>query len=169
MTQDEISKWKSEVYGIIRILPPLKERIPAFKRPIKMTFEESYSWLINDWMPKQKDFDILVRLTCLLNFHMELLVAALIGEAKFDEILSKFGGQKSCMKYRKRPVIVDAVQWFKDGDHPRVQGFTDSSDGWMEGKHGPRMVFPGDYIVTEGENVYPVRPDVFLREFEEVK
>jgi len=25
------------------------------------------------------------------------------------------------MKFRKKPVIIEAVQWFKDGDHPAVQ------------------------------------------------
>ena len=28
-------------------------------------------------------------------------------------------------QWRKRPVVVEAVQWFKDGDHPRVQQYTD--------------------------------------------
>ncbi len=29
------------------------------------------------------------------------------------------------MKYQKKPVIVDAVQWNKHGDHPEVISFTD--------------------------------------------
>ena len=38
-------------------------------------------------------------------------------------------------KFRKRPIIVEAVQWFKMGDHPQ-------DEYW-------RSILPGDWIVTE--------------------
>ena len=42
------------------------------------------------------------------------------------------------MKYRKKPVIVEAIQWFKNGDHPAdgVECFTDGeyTGELLEGK-----------------------------------
>jgi len=64
------------------------------------------------------------------------------------------------MKYVKKPVVVDAVQWFEDGDHPevilvKVEG--DSSvckyckRGWNSHGRIERLhhgsVCPGDYII----------------------
>jgi hypothetical protein len=35
------------------------------------------------------------------------------------------------MKYRKKPVVIEATQWFKMGDHPAVYTKRDSaSDLW---------------------------------------
>jgi len=89
------------------------------------------------------------------------------------------------VKYRKKPVVVDAVQWFKEGDHPEVRRcgtreFTELSSGctningynWdahgvvgtLEGRH---LVTPGDYIITgiKGE-LYPCKPDIFSATYE---
>ena len=82
------------------------------------------------------------------------------------------------MKVRKRPVEVEAHQWFKNGDHPLdhpdnipkdwegkvVRYFRDpyiSGDskcpechqtmhdhGWIETLEGGHTVCPGDYIIT---------------------
>jgi hypothetical protein len=50
-------------------------------------------------------------------------------------------------KYRKKPIIVDATRWFKNGDHP-----DDDLHGWP-GDDGPEL--------SEGEVVrYFRRPDV---------
>ncbi len=59
------------------------------------------------------------------------------------------------MKYRKKPVTVEAVQWWKDGDHPRVTlpppFFTDKPGrGWCSiGRNHNVLVAPGDWIVTQ--------------------
>ena len=33
------------------------------------------------------------------------------------------------MKYRKKPVVIDATQWFKNGDHPKDDTETFCVDG----------------------------------------
>ena len=41
------------------------------------------------------------------------------------------------MKYRKKPVVVEATQWFKNGDHPEDGGGTfTASDGGIYLKEG---------------------------------
>ena len=74
------------------------------------------------------------------------------------------------MRYRKKPVVVDAVQWFpgqvvegveetphQDGEHP-------ARCKTLEGYHG---VNPGDFIITgiKGER-YPCREDIFRETYE---
>ena len=78
-------------------------------------------------------------------------------------------------QYRKKPVVIEAVQWFKDGDHPAVVltapaiGEARSVpaiytlEGWM-------FVSPGDWIITgvQGEQ-YPCKPDIFEATYEPVQ
>ncbi len=69
---------------LIEKLPSLKSRRPEFRRPEGVkTAEESYDWLINQWMPRQPAFDILAEITILCGFNMVLVVAALIGKDRF--------------------------------------------------------------------------------------
>jgi hypothetical protein len=87
------------------------------------------------------------------------------------------------MKFRKKPVVIEATQWFKDGDHPAVV-LRDSyeqrkiSPGityvtkvpvikTLEGEH---IVTPGDWIITgvKGEH-YPCKPDIFEATYEKVE
>lgn len=35
-------------------------------------------------------------------------------------------------KFRKKPVVVDATQWFKNGDHPE-----DTTEGMFDSRNGP--------------------------------
>jgi len=69
------------------------------------------------------------------------------------------------MKYRKKPVVIDAVQWFKDGDHPAVTDI-----GLIGTLEGVMQVTPGDYIITgvKGEH-YPCKPDIFEMTYEPVE
>jgi hypothetical protein len=63
-------------------------------------------------------------------------------------------------------VLVDATQWFKDGDHPYVQGFPPSPGeqgnpycplcgnlmrrhGFLYGVNGEETICPSDYIVSD--------------------
>jgi len=85
-------------------------------------------------------------------------------------------------KYRKRPVIVEATQWFKLGDHPAVEQHSKSLfrcsacrnayflHGRIKTLEGEHIVCPGDYIITgvQGEH-YPCKPDIFGETYEEVK
>jgi len=92
------------------------------------------------------------------------------------------------MKFRKKPVVIEATQWFRNGDHPNVkprvvpvhfnnkyarcekcgQYTYDHGDiKTLEGKGGAQEVCPGDWIITgiQGEN-YPCKPDIFEKTYE---
>ena len=77
------------------------------------------------------------------------------------------------MKFRKKPVVVEATQWFKLGDHPKVtimpRGRESSDKGWIHTLEGGHEVIPGDWIITgvKGEH-YPCKPDIFAATYEEV-
>jgi hypothetical protein len=86
------------------------------------------------------------------------------------------------MKFRKKPVVIEATQWFKHGDHPKVYpATTGDAETWyadlvgvktkdlgmidtLEGEH---YVTPGDWIITgvKGEH-YPCKPDIFAMTYE---
>ena len=77
------------------------------------------------------------------------------------------------MKYRKKPVVIEATQWFKMGDHRRVVEFDQVDDhsfhgcGWIQTLEGGHIVTPGDWIITgvKGEH-YPCKPDIFEMTYE---
>ena len=73
------------------------------------------------------------------------------------------------MKFRKKPVVIEATQWFKDGDHPAViKGkLNDGPIFWINTLEGDMMVVPGDWIITgvKGEH-YPCKPDIFEMTYE---
>lgn len=86
------------------------------------------------------------------------------------------------MKFRKKPVVVEAVQWMKPGDHPKVipSGSTGicSHCGKPEQEHGLlrieewsgwQPICPSDWIVTypDGEHKR-VKPDIFAATYEPV-
>jgi hypothetical protein len=68
-------------------------------------------------------------------------------------------------RYRKKSVVVEAVQWFKHGDHAAVlAGPAADASGYVETPEGRLRVEPGDWIITgiAGEN-YPCKPGIFQR------
>jgi hypothetical protein len=71
------------------------------------------------------------------------------------------------MKFRKKPVVVEATQWFKNGDHPAVRDVGLKRLGWIETLEGGHHVTPGDWIITgvKGEH-YPCKPDIFEMTYE---
>jgi len=91
------------------------------------------------------------------------------------------------MKYRKKPIIIEATQWLRHNDdrpedetvryyrHPEHNGRDLCPHcgkilhihGWIDTLEGGHIVCPGDYIITgiKGE-VYPCKPDIF-KEYEE--
>jgi len=77
------------------------------------------------------------------------------------------------MKFRKKPVVIEATQWFKMGDHPQVKlrkGSTEENfSAYIPTLEGPMTVTPGDYIITgvKGEH-YPCKPDIFEATYEKV-
>ena len=81
-------------------------------------------------------------------------------------------------RYRKRPVVIEASQWLRHGDHPSVVELPlwhPSSDnatcphefGWVETLEGGHVVSTGDWIITgvKGEH-YPCKPDIFAATYE---
>ena len=81
------------------------------------------------------------------------------------------------MKYIKKPVPIDAVQWFNLGDHPDVHIVPENrrdfiparngATGYIETLEGGHFVTSGDYIITgvRGE-VYACKPDIFEETYE---
>lgn len=71
------------------------------------------------------------------------------------------------MKYRKKPVVIEATQWFKDGDHPAV--FTGGLSGLprIVTLEGPMFIDIGDWIITgvKGE-FYPCKDEIFKMTYE---
>jgi len=80
--------------------------------------------------------------------------------------------------YRKKPVVIEATQWFKHGDHPEVTHIPDGYPidnhalfpgdfGWIKTLEGGHVVSPGDWIITgvHGEH-YPCKPDIFEKTYE---
>jgi hypothetical protein len=100
------------------------------------------------------------------------------------------------VRYRKRPVVIDATQWFKNGDHPddgaadqegevvryfrrpdipgdirhERCGFLWHFHGWIDTLEGGHTVCPGDWVITgvQGER-YPCKPDIFEATYEPVE
>ena len=76
-------------------------------------------------------------------------------------------------KYRKKPVVIEAVQWFNLGDHPNVVKAFFLHDpqqigfGWIKTLAGGHIVTSGDWIITgvKGEH-YPCKPDIFEMTYE---
>lgn len=77
------------------------------------------------------------------------------------------------MKFRKKPVVIEASQWFKHGDHPHVtvmpRGYEHPTAGWINTLEGGHIVTPGDWIITgvAGEH-YPCKPEIFEATYEAV-
>jgi len=88
-------------------------------------------------------------------------------------------------KYRKKPVVVDAEQWFPykpvEGVIPLTEapmvnpvliaetGYTPEQLGYIRTLEGGHIVSPGDLIITgvNGEK-YPCKPDIFEATYERV-
>jgi len=92
-------------------------------------------------------------------------------------------------KYRKKPVVVEAEQWWnmesdvKDVEqylHPHTDedseelscgycGNTLANHGWVNTLEGGHIVCPGDFIITGivGEK-YPCKPGIFADTYEAV-
>jgi hypothetical protein len=94
------------------------------------------------------------------------------------------------MKYRKKPVVIDAVQWFRMGDHPAVMDYHQAWDkgyrnadpakaglatvdsgltgkGIIQTLEGWHEVTPGDWVITgvKGEH-YPCKPEIFAMTYD---
>ncbi len=74
------------------------------------------------------------------------------------------------MKFRKKPVVIEATQWFKDGDHPAVRIGRMTGRRLIDTLEGEMQVTSGDWIITgvKGEH-YPCKPDIFDMTYEPVE
>jgi hypothetical protein len=96
-------------------------------------------------------------------------------------------------KFRKKPVEIEAYQWFNNGDHPLDNGGDSEGElvryfrhpnysgqnhhdrcghiwhdhGWIDTLEGGHIVCPGDWIIrgVQGE-FYPCKPDIFEATYE---
>ena len=78
------------------------------------------------------------------------------------------------MKYRKKPIIIEAEQWFPG---VKIEGVEElfyaipagkpAGEARIETLEGKMKVSPGDWIITgvNGEK-YPCKPDVFKKTYE---
>lgn len=94
------------------------------------------------------------------------------------------------MRYRKKPVVIDAYQWFevspfvegqkRDVDYYRSPSFFGQdpckhcgvilhNHGWIDTLEGGHIVCPGDFVITgvQGEK-YPCKPRIFEMTYEPV-
>jgi hypothetical protein len=67
-------------------------------------------------------------------------------------------------RYLKKQIVVDAVQWFRHGDHPAVMSELGDKSGHIDTPEGRLRVEPGDWVITgvAGEH-YPCKPDIFAK------
>lgn len=78
------------------------------------------------------------------------------------------------MKFRKKPVIIDAIRWVGN-NLTEIIGFCDKavikSDGklYIKTLEGDHLATPGDFIIkgVKGE-FYPCKPDIFEMTYEPV-
>lgn len=79
------------------------------------------------------------------------------------------------MKYRKKPIVVEAEQFFPDKE-PWPSGVVKdpaphvTASWWIHTPEGGHVVVPGDWIITgiQGE-LYPCKPDIFEATYEPVE
>ena len=67
------------------------------------------------------------------------------------------------MKFRKKPIIIEAEQFFENSEHgwPR-DVYTEGGEYFIQTLEGIHTVKEGDWIITgiKGET-YPCKPDIF--------
>ncbi len=84
------------------------------------------------------------------------------------------------MKFRKKPVVIEAEQWWPNKPvagviYPPPEEISKRlvmtvEVGYIDTLEGGHLVNPGDWIITgiKGEK-YPCKPDIFEATYEEVK
>jgi hypothetical protein len=88
-------------------------------------------------------------------------------------------------KYRKKPVVIEATQWNRHGDHPAVVAVPSNHPAWNQpqqaercgwiktlegGSDGAQFVHPCNWIITgvRGEH-YPIDDQIFRETYELVE
>jgi hypothetical protein len=73
------------------------------------------------------------------------------------------------MKYRKRPIVVEATQWFPGANIPGVYFDNYADRYYVMTIHGQNAYLdPGDWVITEPDGIhhYPCKPDIFDQTYE---
>lgn len=81
------------------------------------------------------------------------------------------------MKYKKKPALIDATQWFRNGDHPQDRSVPIKRNGGSDGRSEGKVVryfqstnIPGSRFCSECGNVMQhhgmIHPDVAVNEDE---
>lgn len=102
--------------------------------------------------------------------------------AEIEAVQDKWKVLANQGKYRKKPVIVEAKQWFPG---KQVRGVTETfyanPDGTIIGSSGygfvttihgqETTVAPGDWIITEPDGIhhYPCKPDIFTQTYDPIE
>jgi len=70
-------------------------------------------------------------------------------------------------KYRKKPVIIEAEQFFPEMDTWPEGVYTNCEAYFIATLEGKHIVTPGDWIITgiKGEK-YPCKPDIFEQTYD---
>jgi hypothetical protein len=73
------------------------------------------------------------------------------------------------MKYRKKPIVIEAEQWFPGKQIEGVRDLNPIRLGEIDTLEGRMHVNPGDWVITgvKGER-YPCKPDIFEASYEPV-
>lgn len=88
-----------------------------------------------------------------------------------------WGGEGRRMKYRKKPIVVEAIRW-TGKNQTEIDKFCGMKVVWSKGKktflvltrEGTMLATMGDYIIksVNGE-FYPCKPNVFAKTYERVE
>jgi len=82
-------------------------------------------------------------------------------------------------KYRKKPVVIDAVQYIEHGK--LVKGMCNSQSCYANGNNQPHvhtihnnqmvLLEAGDWVIPEpdGKHFYPCKPDIFEQTYEKIE
>lgn len=73
------------------------------------------------------------------------------------------------MKFRKKPVVIEATQWFESVNHPALVSERGYKFPYIHTLEGRMWVAEGDWIITgvKGE-FYPCKPDIFEMTYDPV-
>lgn len=74
------------------------------------------------------------------------------------------------MRYRKKPLVIEADQWFPEKLVPEVCLCDAALKAHIHTLEGPQTISPGDWILTgvKGEK-YPCKADIFEATYEPVE
>ncbi len=80
------------------------------------------------------------------------------------------------MKFRKKPIVIDAEQWFRGKEIEGVyRNLSDNislkfNHAWIDTLEGKMKVSEGDWIIRGVNNeIYNCKPDIFEKTYERVE